>query len=256
MPMPTPSVTRLASSAMTFAVVSSARGTSITSASPTSGTKTANVRAHSWNQFISRRPLTEDGDREGNEPDGSKEHERVALESTRLQGAESATGLVGPPRESVHRAVDRVLVDVAVHHPAERGRAATDAVHDAVDHVHVHPVRRARQRALDAADDRVRVQVIQVVLVEEERVPGLGRAAPLGEALDPEPALLEEVGGDHRDRGQRRTDGHRREENVEVRLVDALGERGPRLDVVEELLDPEPRGVGETGDRAERREDD
>src|SRR3954467_3939064 len=100
--MPTPSVTRLASRATTFAVVSSALGTSITSASPTSGTKTASVRAHSWNQFISRRPLTEDGDREGYQPDGSKEHERVTLESTGLQATEPATGLPGLPRESVH----------------------------------------------------------------------------------------------------------------------------------------------------------
>src|SRR3954464_10278595 len=107
--MPTPRVTRLASRAMTLAVVSSALGTSITSASPTAGTKTASVRAHSWNQFISRRPLTEDGDREGYEPDGGKQHERVALESTRLQGTEQAAGLIGLPRESVHRAVDRVL---------------------------------------------------------------------------------------------------------------------------------------------------
>src|SRR6476620_8776126 len=197
MPMPTPSVTRLVSSATTLAVFSSALGTSITIASPTSVTNTASVKPHAWNQFISRRPLTEDGDREGNEPDGGKEHERVALESTRLQRADQATGLVGLPRERVHRAVDRVLVDVAVHHPAERGRAATDAVDDTVDHVHVHPVRRTRQRALATADDRVRVQAIPVVLVEEERVPGLGRAAPLGEALEPEPALLEEVGGHH-----------------------------------------------------------
>src|SRR3954471_11455242 len=217
--MPTPSVTRLARSATTFAVVSSALGTSITSASPTSGTNTASVRAHSWNQFISRRPLTEDGNREGYEPDGSKEQECVALESTRLQGAEQATGLVGLPRESVDRAVDRVLVDVAVHHPAERGRSATDAVHRAVDHVHVHPVRRARQRALDAADDGVLVQVIQVVLVEQERVPGLRRATALGEPLDPVPALLEEIGGDHRDRGERGTDRHRGEQDVEVRFV-------------------------------------
>src|SRR3954454_7426961 len=137
--MPTPSVTRLARSATTFAVVSSALGTSITSASPTSGTNTASVRAHSWNQFISRRPLTEDGDREGYEPDGSKEQERVALESTRLEGTEQATGRVRLPCQSVPRAVDRVLVDIAVHPPAECGRPATHAVHAAVDHVHVPP---------------------------------------------------------------------------------------------------------------------
>ena len=121
--MPTPSVTRLARSATTLAVVSSALGTSITSARPTAGTNTASVKPHSWNQFISRRPLTEDGDREGYEPDGGKEQERVALESTRLQGSEQATGLVRLPREPVDRAVDHVLVDEAVRHPTERGRA-------------------------------------------------------------------------------------------------------------------------------------
>src|SRR6476620_11641923 len=167
MPMPTPSVTRLVRSATTLAVFSSALGTSITSASPTAGTKTASVKPHSWNQFISRRPLTEDGDREGYEPDGSKEQERITLESTRLQGPEQAAGRVRLPRESVHRTVDRVLVDVAVHHPAECGRSATDAVHDAVDHVHVHPVRRARDRSLDVGDDDVGVQVVQVVLVQQ-----------------------------------------------------------------------------------------
>src|SRR6476660_6435920 len=222
MPMPTPSVTRLARSATTFAVVSSAFGTSITSASPTSGTKTASVRAHSWNQFISRRPLTEDGDREGYEPDGSKEQQCIALESTRLQGAEQATGLVGLPRESVHRTVDRVLVDVAVHHPAERGRPATEAVHDTVDHRHVEPVRGPRQRALDPGDDRVGVQMVEVVLVEQELVPGPGRATPLGEALDPVPTLLEEVGGHDGDRGEGGADRDRREQDIEVGLVDAL----------------------------------
>src|SRR6478736_1519948 len=165
MPMPTPSVTRLASSAMTFAVVSSARGTSITSASPTSGTKTANVRAHSWNQFISRRPLTEDGDREGNEPNGGKEEQCVALEATRLQGSEQAAGLV--------------------RLPSEGGGALPDAVHHAVDDVHVDPVRRAGDRALDPGDDDALVEVIQVVLVDEEAVAGLGCARAGGETLEP-----------------------------------------------------------------------
>src|SRR3954453_7368472 len=121
MPMPTPSVTRLASSATTLAVVSSALGTSITSARPTAGTKTASVKPHSWNQFISRRPLTEDGDREGYEPYGGKEQQCVALELTRLQRTEQASGLVRLPRQSVDRAVDDVAVDVAVRPTTQRG---------------------------------------------------------------------------------------------------------------------------------------
>src|SRR3954469_5171663 len=143
MPMPTPSVTRLVSSATTLAVFSSALGTSITSASPTAGTNTASVKPHSWNQFISRRPLTEDGDREGYDPDGGKEQERIALESTRLQGSEQAAGLVRLPREPVDRAVDDITVDEAVGQPTEGGRPAPEAVHDAVDDGHVEPVRRS-----------------------------------------------------------------------------------------------------------------
>src|SRR4051794_21684662 len=256
--MPTPSVTRLARSATTFAVVSSALGTSITSASPTSGTKTASVRAHSWNQFISRRPLTEDGDREGDDAHGSEQEQRVALESTRLQGTEPATGPVGLPRESVDRAVDRVLVDVAVHHPAERGRPATDAVHDAVDHVHVDPVRGAGDRALDVSDDDALVQVVQVVLVEQEPVPGLGRTRALREALErPELLAVEPEEQPDADRDHHEREGHRRKADLEVGRDDVRREvPGVRLDVVLELLDAEGRGVREAGDHAEPGEDD
>ena len=51
-------------------------------------------------------------------------------------------------------------------------RADADAVDDAVDDVLVEPVRRPGDRALDAADDDVGVEVVEVVLVDEHRVAG------------------------------------------------------------------------------------
>src|SRR6478609_8215760 len=210
MPMPTPSVTRLVSSATTLAVFSSALGTSITSASPTSGTNTASVKPHSWNQFISRRPLTEDGDREGNEPNGGKEEQCVALEATRLQGSEQAAGLVRLPSEPVDRAVDDALVEV-----------------------------------------------VQVVLVDEEAVAGLGCARAGGETLEPAQLLAvepeEQADADRDDHDRERDRG---EADVEVGLHDVREPRTVRLDVLLELLDPERRRVGQTGHDAEPGEHD
>src|SRR6478735_2385530 len=257
MPMPTPSVTRLVSSATTLAVFSSALGTSITSASPTRGTNTASVKPHSWNQFISRRPLTEDGDREGNEPNGGKEEQCVALEAARLQGSEEAAGLVRLPSESVDRAVDDVTVDVAVRQPTEGGGTLPDAVHHAVDDVHVDPVGRAGDRALDPGDDDALVEVVQVVLVHEEAVAGLGCARAGGETLEPAQLLAvepeEQADADRDDHDRERDRG---EADVEVRLHDLREPRTVRLDVLLELLDPERRRVGQTGHDAEPGEHD
>ena len=50
--MPTPSVTRLVTSATTFASCSSALGRISKIPIPTAGRKIASVNAHSWNQFI------------------------------------------------------------------------------------------------------------------------------------------------------------------------------------------------------------
>ena len=54
-----------------------------------------------------------------------------------------------------------------------------DGVHDAVDHVLVEPVGARAIGALDAADDDVGVEVVEVVLVLEERVAGAGQRVPL-----------------------------------------------------------------------------
>src|SRR3954447_7305127 len=206
MPMPTPSVTRLVRSATTLMACSSAFGTSNTRARPTAGTKIASVRPHSWNQFICRRPLTEDGDREGDDAHGSEQEECVALESTRLQRPEQAAGGIGLAPDRVDGTVDPTLVHEAVHDPPHGGRAATGVLHDRVDHVGVHPVRRTGDRALDAGDDDALVQVVEVVLVDEERVPRLRRVRARGEALEPaqllavEPEEEADADRDHHDR--------------------------------------------------------
>ena len=66
---------------------------------------------------------------------------------------------------------------------------APDAVDDTVDDVLVDPVRGARDRALDAVDDDVLVEVVEVVLVLEERVAGVRAPVALGEPLE-RPELL------------------------------------------------------------------
>ncbi len=55
-PMPTPRVASVVTSATTLAAVSSAFGSRRMMASPTAGRKTASVSAHSWNQFIAFLP--------------------------------------------------------------------------------------------------------------------------------------------------------------------------------------------------------
>src|SRR4249920_2924432 len=97
-------------------------------ANPTAGKKIASVNAQSSNQFMSRLPLTEDGEREGDEPDRGEKHERITLHATRLQRPEQATGLIRFLCDSIDRSIDHKLVDVAIHHTTEHGRALAGAI--------------------------------------------------------------------------------------------------------------------------------
>ena len=72
--------------------------------------------------------------------------------------------------DAVDGAVDHLLVDARVDEAADDGRRADPAAVDhAVDDVLVDPVGGPGDRALDAADDDVGVEAVEVVLVDEHR---------------------------------------------------------------------------------------
>ena len=76
--------------------------------------------------------------------------------------------------------VDDLLVDLVVDEASGGDAARADAVHDPVEDVLVEPVGRPGDRSLDAAGDDTGVEVVEVVLVHEERVAGVRQA---GDAL-------------------------------------------------------------------------
>src|SRR4051794_3368748 len=249
-------------SATALTAVSWARGTNITIAMPTSGMKTARVSAQSSNQSIcgvsptlrvahcsagvpaSRTlapPLAlqdvDQVDRQPDQADAGQEQQRVALHPARLHLAQLATGRPRFTSEVVERAVDDFLVEHVVRE-APRGRgAAPGAVDDTVDHVLVHPVRRARDRPLDAGDDDTFVEVVEVVLLLEEAVAGVRDLVAFGEALERADlfTLEPEVRG-NADRDHGEADRRRREHVVEVGM-DEVRERADLLDPLRELLD-------------------
>src|SRR3954453_10847313 len=115
MPIPTPSVTRVVSSATVLIATSSAFGSRRMMAIPTAGTNTASVSAHSWNQFIAVLPTrrsrasTEDHEQQGEQPDRREEDEGVPLHASGLDIGHQPTGVPGLVGDAVHRAVDDVL---------------------------------------------------------------------------------------------------------------------------------------------------
>ena len=170
----------------------------------------------------------------------------------------------------VDHAVDDLLVDLFVDERGGLGGAFAGLVDHLVDAVLVDPVGGIGHGPLGAPGDDVGVEVVEVVLVHQQGVAGLGQlvvaGGPVGEfggggALGLHPHEEVVVGGG--DAG----DGHERREDRQRVAGDAVFDRrevaGGGLDVVEEPLLPalvvagdEPRRqVEEAGDDGHAAED-
>ena len=109
--------------------------------------------------------------------------------------AEDLAAALGGGAGAVDGAVDDALVDVVVDEPAAPARDADPAPLTTPSmHVLVEPVGGPGDRALDAADDDVGVEPVEVVLVHEHRVAGAGDPVALGDAVGPEAPEVPEVG--------------------------------------------------------------
>ena len=105
----------------------------------------------------------------------------VLVDLAGLDGLQGVAAFRRHVTRRVDRAVDDPLVDVAVEPCAGLGAGTADAVDDAVDDVLVDPVHRLRDRVGDGVHDHVLVEVVEVVLLDEERVTGAGQPVALRE---------------------------------------------------------------------------
>src|SRR5436305_4195015 len=170
---PTARVTAVVARATCLMSSSLAFGMARTMATPTMGMNAARLSAQESNQSIGEPPvlpLGEENQRQAEQADGGEEHEGVLLDPARLHEPEDAAGLRGRHADPVDDPVDALLVDDVVGEAADGLGADADAVDDPVDEVLVRPVRRLGDRALDAADHPADEQVVEVVLLDQERV--------------------------------------------------------------------------------------
>src|SRR4051812_15970801 len=112
-------------------------------------------------------PLEGEDENAGEDHRATEQQRAVLLDLAALETSEQLTDPFRPEAGAVHRAVDNALVDGAVEEIGRLTRADADAVDDSVDDVLVEPVRRPGDGPLDVSHDDVRVQVVEVVLVDE-----------------------------------------------------------------------------------------
>src|SRR5579871_7054288 len=108
--MPKPSATRDASSATALMSVSSAAGSSNSSAAPMPGMKIAPVNTQ-WSNPFTRVLSDEQHQAEPEEGGGGEQHSGVELHPAVLEGAEGDAALFGAGADAVHGAVHEHLVD-------------------------------------------------------------------------------------------------------------------------------------------------
>src|SRR3954451_23233859 len=176
-----PSVASAVMRAMLFRPVSSSRGHSIITAAPTSGRNTPRVSTQWSNPFIQL--LCEGHKRRAKHDEGFEEEGSVLLDAPGLEHAEAGTGLLRHEPGAVHRAVDDLLVDDVIGEAAHVPSADAEGIDDGIDDVLVDPVSGARHRALDATDDPVGVEVVEVVLPDQQRLAGASNLVALAQAV-------------------------------------------------------------------------
>src|SRR5882762_9672565 len=138
---------------------------------PASGMNTAKMSPQWFRKsFTESLSLDREHEGEGQHRGRSEEERPVLLDLAGLDGAEQTAEAVGPEAAAVDGAIDRTLVDVLVRPVGAATGHDGDAVDDAVEHVLVEPVRGLGDRPLQTADHNARVEIVEVVLVDEERV--------------------------------------------------------------------------------------
>src|SRR3954467_7039760 len=157
-------------SATVFSSTSYRRGMAIITIAPMIGTKIAAESTQWSSPFIT---LLREGDQGcADDNEGAEEDGGIVLHTTGLGGAETGPGFLRSQTSTVHGAVDDPLVDDVVREITHRTRTDAKGIDDGVDDVLVDPVGAFRDFALDAADDAVGVQVVEVVLVDQQRLTG------------------------------------------------------------------------------------
>src|SRR5437764_951802 len=160
-----------------------ALGIASTTAIPTIGMNVARLSAQESNQFIGSFLLGEENQRQAEQADGGEEHESVLLDPPGLDEPEDPAGLRGTDANAVDDTVDALLVDDVVGEATHGFGTDPDGVDDAVDDVLVGPVGGPGDRALDGADHAADEDMVEVVLLDEERV-------ERPEGRDPPPGAL------------------------------------------------------------------
>src|SRR3954447_19486020 len=182
----TASTAKLVTSATTLCRVSSAFGTTIITATPTNGRKTARVMPQPLRKSFTIAPRSSACDhyQDGGQDGGPQE--QVCAVGLDLAGLGLAQDLAGGLRAAtgvVHDAIDHALVDLVVDDLAALACGVARHVDHAVDDVLVEPVRSPRDGALHAADDDIGVEDVEVVLVLEQAVAASGHGVALGDAV-------------------------------------------------------------------------
>src|SRR5215213_27160 len=163
--MPTAIVARLVTRAMALSGSSCFRGTNSMTSTPASGRKIPTLST----QLLSVRfiPLLHGDDEDEGAQGGRSEQDRsVLLDLARLHRSQSLAAALGRDAAAVHDPVHHLLVE-AVGGDAGPSRRPPGAVHDGVEEALVEPVRRPGDGSLDAGDDDVLVQSVEVILVPE-----------------------------------------------------------------------------------------
>src|SRR5262245_26453526 len=171
---------------------SSALGMSSITSAPAAGRNTMRVRPQSVRNslFIGFYQSDEDDEGAGEERGRPEEEGAVLLHLAGRQLAEDLAAALGGGGRAVDGPVDDLLVDVRVDPAAAGGGEPAGAVDHPVDHVLVEPVDAPRDRALGAGRDHVGVKVVEVVLVDQRRVAGVGQGVALADAAQRDPARV------------------------------------------------------------------
>src|SRR5579862_4975684 len=172
--------------ATTFTPSSSLLGHSMQRTAPIPGMKIAPVSTQWSKPFMKTSVLSDEQHEAERQQGGGREQDGgVLLDPSALEGAQRLPAFLRPQAQRVDGSVDDGLVDALVDEPGDQLGVLGHAVDDGVDDVLVEPVGPLGQWVSDPLDDAA-VEMVQVVLVDEQLVAGLGHLAALGQTAEPE----------------------------------------------------------------------
>src|SRR5512141_2265151 len=148
-------------------------GTSAITSAPTRGRNVAIEIADSSQAFIGTPSVRSSDPREddGQDHHAGEQECRVALDVAGLQVPQQTPGEPDRLPEAVHGPVDDLLVE-GLHPPREQPCDPRGTVHGAVEDVLVRPVDERGHGVPDRTDDAAPVDLVEVVLLREQRVHG------------------------------------------------------------------------------------